>query len=212
MPKPLDLPHLTGKVPYEVERAIIILRDAIQAQSGDIESAHSRLDGLPTPLTLPDIQAALSPSGDYPLPTAGLLNTNEPPSVPGDTQPIDPINDGIPDFLPIVVAAHAAYGIGPTSPAEDVFNFARTVVENINLSGDVPPTLTCGLTDAPPTGDNIYTCQGETYRYARCTFSNDHTFKLLIDSDPGGARTPEWADEGITAGLYKPATPPDTPC
>jgi hypothetical protein len=58
----------------------------------------------------------------------------------------------------------------------------------------------------------VFTCAGQTYRYARVSFNNDHVFKILIDSDPGGARTPEWADEGIIAGLYRVATSPSSPC
>lgn len=212
MPSRLDLPHITGQVPYDVERAIALLRETIEGHGRQLEALDSQFAGLPQPLTLPEIQEALSPSGAYPLPTAALLNTNPPPSTPGSTAPPNPINDGIPNFLAIVQAAATAANITGASTDEEVFNFMRTVVQNINLSGTVPAGLVCGFTDAPPAGSNVFTCAGLTYRYARVTFSNDHTFKILIDADPGGARTPEWSDEGITAGLYRVATSPTDPC
>lgn len=210
-----DLPHFTGEVPYQTEQAILLLRSALDRH---IQELHARIDNLPAPLSLSEIQQELSPTGSYPLPTAALLNTTPPPTSPGSTAPPTPVEDGVPDFIDIVTAAHDSMGIGPDSPPELVFDFMRTVCANINASpwqsdpAQNPSGLVCGFTDAPPGGDNVYTCAGETYRYARVTFSNDHTFKLLIDADPGGARTPEWADEGITAGLYRPATSPGSPC
>jgi hypothetical protein len=218
MPKPIDLPHLTGLVPYQVEQAIYRLREAIEAHGTTLDDVQAQIANVPAPLSLPEIQQALSPTGDYPLPTAGLLNTVPAASTPGSTTPVTPVEDGLdspplPDvFLAIVQSAASAYNITGASSDEDVFNFMRTVCENINNTGLVPPGLTCGFTDAPSSGANVYTCLGETYRYARVTFSNDHTFKLLIDADPGGARTPEWADEGLTPGLYKVSTPPNTAC
>lgn len=213
---PTDLPHFTGQVPYAVEQAILRLREAIDQHKTDFEAYAAEQASKPLPLTLPDIQRELSPTGSYPLPTAALLNTNTPPS--GGTPPPVPVEDGLnapplPDeFLAIVVAAHDGMGISGASTAEEVFRFIQTVAQNINATVTLPGGLLCGLTSAPPGGDNVFTCAGETYRYARVTFSNDHTFKCLIDADPGGARTPEWADEGLTAGLYKVATSPTDPC
>lgn len=211
----VELPTFTGEVKYQTEQAILRLREAIEFHVADL---HARLDGLPPQLTLAEIQQELSPTGTYPLPTAALLNTATPPTSSGGSTPPPPIEDGIPDFLDIVTAVHAAFGITGASTPEEVFNFMRTVASDINNTpwqSDPalnPSGLVCGFTDAPSNGDNVFTCLGETYRYARVTFSNDHTFKILIDADPGGARTPNWADEGITAGLYRPNTVPGSPC
>lgn len=211
----VNLPTFTGEVKYNTEQAIYRLREALEMHVRDL---HNKIDGIPPGLTLAEIQRELSPTGSYPLPSAALLNTETPPTSPGGGDPTPPVEDGIPDFTAIVVAAHDALGIGPTSSPEEVFNFMRTVASDINNTpwqSDPalnPSGLVCGFTSAPAGGDNVFTCLGETYRYARVTFSNDHTFKILIDADPGGARTPEWADEGITAGLYRPNTVPGSPC
>lgn len=211
----VDIPTISGEVPYQTEQAIHRLREAIEIHVRDL---HARIDGLPPGLTLEEIQAQLSPTGSYPLPTAALLNTATPPTSSGGDTPPPPIEDGIPDFVDIVTEAHDTLGIGPDSSDEAVFNFMRTVASNINSSpwqSDPtlnPSGLVCGFTSAPAGGDNVFTCLGETYRYARVTFSNQHTFKILIDADPGGARTPEWADEGLTAGLYRPNTAPGSSC
>lgn len=210
-----DLPIFTGEVPHQTEQAILLLRQALDDKVNEL---HARIDAIPPGLSLADIQRELSPTGSYPLPTAALLNTTEPPTNPDSGAPPTPVEDGLnspplPDeFLAIVTAAHDSMGIGPTSTDEEVFRFIQTVAQNINATVTLPGGLVCGLTSAPPGGDNVFTCAGETYRYARVTFSNDHTFKCLIDADPGGARTPEWADEGITAGLYRVATDPSGPC
>lgn len=214
-PHAVDLPHFSGQVPHDVEQAILRLREAIEFNALRVSRVNDQLSAMPRPLTIEEIQARLSPTGDYPLPTAGLLNTTPPVTAPttgGNTPPPPPVDDGIPDYLSIVQADAAAAGITGASTDEEVFNFMRQVVADINASGMNPAGIVCGFTDAPPGGDNVFTCAGSTYRYARVTFSNDHTFKLLIDADPGGARTPEWADEGITAGLYRVATPPGDPC
>lgn len=218
MADPIELPHITGQVPWSVEQAILRLREAIDLHGQQLEGFKEQLGAMPTPLTLPEIQQALSPSGDYPLPTAGLLNTTPAPTVPGDTAPPTPVNDGLDtpplptDFLTIVQEQATARAITGASTDEEVFNFMRGVVDQINTTITLPSGLVLGFTDAPPGGSNVYTCLGLTYRYARVTFSNDHTFKILIDADPGGARTPEWADEGIITGLYRVATAPDTGC
>lgn len=211
-----DLPNITGKVSWETEQAILLLRQELDRHVQDL---HDRIDAIPPGLDLATIQQELSPTGSYPLPTASLLNTEPPQTTPtGGGVPPTPIEDGIPNFIDIVTAAHDALGIGPDSSAEDVFNFMRTVASDINNSpwqsdpAQNPSGLVCGFTDAPPAGDNVFTCLGETYRYNRVTFSNDHTFKILIDSDPGGARTPDWTSNGITAGLYRPNTVPGSPC
>lgn len=205
----IELPHITGKVPYAVEESINILRRELELGLRRIQAAEAFIAEAPPILTIEEIQEALGPLGSNPLPTAGLLNTTpadtNPPPAPGP-------DDGIPDYLSIVQAAATAYGISGASSDADVFGFIRTVAQDINASGTVPAGLTCGLTSAPSGGDNVYTCAGNTYRYARVTFSNDHTFKCLIDADPGGARTPEWADDGLTPGLYRPAVSPGSPC
>ena len=206
--KPIDLPHLTG-ASYGVEQAIYLLRDALADAQAENDDLRARFESLPPILSLEEIQAQLGPMGSNPIPTAGLLNTT-PPDTGGEGPP--PVDDGIPDYLSIVQAEHTAAGIGPTSTDQEMFDFMRSVAAAINASGQNPPGITCGFTDAPPAGSNVYTCAGATYRYNRVTFSNDHTFKIVIDSDPGGARTPSWDDNGITAGLYRVASAPGSPC
>ena len=180
----------------------------IERLQGELRTAHARIDALPPILTMEEIQAQLGPLGQYPLPTVGLLPTDantDPPEIP-------PIDDGIPNYIDIVTAAHDSMGIGPASTAEEVFNFMRQVAADINASGTVPSGLVCGFVLAPPAGDNVFTCSGETYRYNRVAFSNGHLFKILIDSDPGGARTPDWTSNGMSPTLYAPATSPGSPC
>lgn len=206
---PTELFTMTGEVPHTVEQNILLLRDAFDKVKVQLAEARAFLASLPPVLTIEQIQQQLGPLGSNPLPTAGLLNTTpadtNAPAVPG-------VDDGIPDYSGIVSADAASAGINGASSDEQVFRFICAVAFDINNSGTVPAGLTCGQTLGPPGGSNVFTCAGNTYRYARVTFSNDHTFKCLIDADPGGARTPEWADEGITTGLYSPAVAPGSPC
>ncbi len=205
----INLPHITGQVPYDVERTIQILREQLESAVGRLEEHEAYMAAQPPILTMEEIQEALGPTGSNPLETAGLLNTTPAETTP---PPPPPPDDGIPDYIAIVTAAHGSLGISGTSTDEEVFRFIQTVAENINLSGMNPSGIVCGLTLAPPGGDNVFTCAGTTYRYARVTFSNGHVFKCLIDADPGGARTPTWADNGLDPSLYSVATSPSSPC
>lgn len=214
----VDIPTITGQVPYGVEQAIQRIREMLQVHIGRVEDLEDRFAAQPAPLTLAEIQRELSPTGSYPLPTAALLNTNTPPTSPTTEAPPTPVDDGLANpplsdaCLAQVQAAASSLGIGPSSTDEQMFRFIQTAVQNINLNVTLPAGLVCGLTDAPSSGSNVFTCQGNTYRYGRLTFSNDHSFDVLIDADPGGARTPAWTDNGITAGLYRVATSPTDPC
>ncbi len=206
---PISLPHITGQVPYDVEQAIELLRRHLELLSGQFDEANSKIKAMPPPLTLAEIQKQLSPTGQYPLPTASLLNTTPPPVNPPSPPPPD---DGIPNYIAIVTADRNAAGIGPTSTPEECFRFVQQVALDINGSGMNPPGIVCGFVSAPAAGENVFTCAGQTYRYNRVGFSNGHLFKILEDSDPGGARIPSWDDNGFQPSLYRPATPPGSPC
>lgn len=206
--KPIDLPHLTG-APYGVEQAIYLLRDALADAQAENDDLRARFESLPPILSLEEIQAQLGPMGSNPIPTAGLLNTT-PPETGGEGPP--PVDDGIPDYLSIVQAEHAAAGIGPASTDYEMFDFVRSVAAAINASGMNPSGITCGLVTAPPAGENVYTCAGQTYRYNRVGFSNGHLFKIVSASGPGEDRNPAWDDNGFDVSLYSPATAPGSPC
>lgn len=205
----VELPNFGKDVPYEMQRAFWQLRDQLEAGLNRLTQIEDWQAAQPPILTLEEIQQQLGPLGATPLSTAGLLNTT-----PADTNPPDipPVEDGIPNYLDIVTAVHDSMGIGPDSTAEEVFNFMRQVAADINASGQNPPGIVCGFADAPPVGDNVFTCSGETYRYNRVCFSNGHLFKILIDSDPGGARLPTWDNNGMAPDLYREATAPGSPC
>jgi hypothetical protein len=206
---PLQIPHITGQVSYDVEQAIEILRRHMELLQGQFAEANEKIKAMPPPLTLAEIQKQLSPTGQYPLPTASLLNTTPPPVNPPNPPPPD---DGIPNYIAIVTADRNAAGIGPTSTPEECFRFVQQVALDINGSGMNPPGIVCGFVSAPAAGENVFTCAGQTYRYNRVGFSNGHLFKILEDSDPGGARIPSWDDNGFQPSLYRPATPPGSPC
>lgn len=208
MPNKVDLPDLTNQ-PWTLQQAILMIREQLEVGLNRVAAVEDWQAAQPRILTMEEIQQQLGPLGANPLATAGLLNTT-----PADTNPPDipPVADGIPNYLDIVTAVHDAQAIGPTSTAEEVFNFMRQVAADINASGQNPPGIVCGFCDAPPAGDNVFTCQGETYRYNRVCFSNGHLFKILIDSDPGGARTPTWDSNGLAPDLYRTATAPGSPC
>src|SRR5262245_22084310 len=159
----LDIDHITGQVPYAVEQAILKLRDAIQFNADFLNKINARLDAMPPQLTLADIQRELSPTGSYPLPTAGLLNTTPPVTQPSEN-PAPPIEDGIPDHLAEVQAAATAFGINGATTDEQMFRFCQTAVENIIASGTDPVGLVCGLCLAPPAGSSVFACAGITYR------------------------------------------------
>jgi hypothetical protein len=151
-------------------------------------------------ISLDEAQAGLAPTGPKPLATAGLLNTTEAET----SQSAAPIDDQIPDYTDIVVAVKAALGIGPTTPPALMFKSVQSIAANINTQPNLPTGLICGLVTAPPGGENVYTCAGQTYRYNRVAFSNGHLFKVYEDSDPGGERVAAWDDNGVIPSLYAP--------
>lgn len=131
---------------------------------------------------------------------------------PPELPPAGP-DDGIPDHSATVAAIHAAHGIGPGSSNDEVFRFAQDVAWTLaNGSYGDPAGLVAGLCKGPSGGDNVFDCGGTTYRYNRVCYTNGHLFKILVDSDPGGARTPEWSDNGVGLDLYRVATSPSSPC
>lgn len=207
MPSPTDLYTMTGKVPRDVEQNILLLRDLYDTAMERLDMIARFLEALPPVLTIEEIQEQLSAMGVAPLQTAGLLGTTPAPT---DPPPPPGPDDGIPNFLDIVQAVHDSLGITGASTDDEMGEFIKTVANDINASGDVPAGLTCGLCTAPAAGANIFFCQGQSYRYGRLAFSNGHLFDVLIDADPGGARTPQWADNGFDPSLY--ATVPVGPC
>ncbi len=76
----IDLGSLTGKIPYDVERAIEILRENLEISLDRIDQVAGRLATMPPALSMDQIRAALAATGGLPLATAGLLNTNAPPT------------------------------------------------------------------------------------------------------------------------------------
>lgn len=208
MANKVDLPDLSNQ-PWSLQQAMLILREQLEVGLNRVEAVETWRATQPPILSLEEIRQQLGPMGATPLLTAGLLNTT-----PADTNTpeIPPVEDGIPDYLDIVTTVRNAMAIGPDSTAEEVFNFMRQVAADINASGQNPSGIVCGFADAPAVGDNVFTCQGETYRYNRVCFSNGHLFKILIDSDPGGSRLPTWDSNGLAPDLYREATTPGSPC
>ena len=207
----VDLPHLTGQIPYDVEQAILRLREALEGLQGEVSSARARLLTMPPGLTLPEIQAALAPTGAYALPTAGALNTLPAPVNPAPP-PGTPVNDGIPNHLPEVQATYAAFPIGPASTDEELFRFCQRVAQAILAAGTDPPGLLCGLL-LKASGSNIFTCNGVSYSLQRVCYPNGHVFDIIIGAGVGGTRTPQWADNFLTdPASYAAATDPTAPC
>lgn len=128
----------------------------------------------------------------------------------GVPDPGKKFDDNIPDHGDVVATLAASHAIGPASTALEVFRFCQDVAWTLAGLGEDP---LCGLLIAPAGGDNVYACGGITYRYNRVCYSNGHAFKILIDSDPGGARTPCWTDNGgVSVDLYHVATDPTSAC
>lgn len=208
-----DLFHMTGHVSYEVEQNILKLRDAIDRLAGQHQATRNALVGLPTIHTLAEIQEALGPTGSHPLPTAELLNTVPPPTGGVEPPPPEPVNDGIPSHLAEVEAVYAVHPVGPTSTDEEMFRFCQYVAQAILAAATDPPGLTCGLL-LKDSGANIFTCNGESYSFSRVCYNNGHVFKIVIDADPGGVRTPTWDDNSppLLPANYHVATDPTAPC
>jgi len=208
-----DLFHMTGKVPYEVEQNILRLRDAIERLAGDHADTRSVVENLPPIYSLDQIQQALGPTGSNPLPTAGLPNTTPAPSSPVEPPPPAPVDDGIPDHSAEVNAVYATNPVGPTSTDEEMFRFCQRVAQAILAANTDPPGLTCGLL-LKDSGANIFTCNGESFSVSRVCYNNGHVFKIVVDADPGGARTPTWADNSppLLPANYHVATDPTAPC
>jgi hypothetical protein len=208
-----DLFHMTGKTPYEVEQNILRLRDALDKLQQQHADTRDALNNLPPIYSLKDIQDALGPTGTNPLPTAELLNTVPAPTggvPPPDPQPVD---DGIPDHSAEVNAVYATNPVGPTSTDEEMFRFCQRVAAAILAAATDPPGLTCGLL-LKAGGANVFVCNGDSYSYSRVCYNNGHVFKVVVDADPGGARTPTWADNSppLLPAEYHVATDPSAPC
>ncbi len=208
-----DLFHMTGKVPYEVEQNILRLRTALDDLKLQHQNLREDVANLPPILSLADIQQGLGPTGSNPLPTAELLNTVPAPTggvPPPDPQPVD---DGIPDHSAEVNAVYAIHPVGPTSTDEEMFRFCQYVAQAILAAATDPVGLTCGLL-LKAGGANIFVCNGESFSYSRVCYNNGHVFKIVVDADPGGARTPTWADNSppLLPAEYHVATDPTSPC
>ena len=205
MPKQVDIPYITGKTHYDVEQAIYRLREAIEAHGAQLEAQDEAIAGM-APLTLSEIQQALSPTGDYPLPTAGLLNTVPANTGGGDVQP--PIT--VPNHLDIAQAAHDSLGISPTSTVEEIFRYAQLTAWNISMLGTDPPSIHVGLL-AQPTGDAIFTCAGTSYAAYRICYDNGANIKLLTSPEHGAQA--EWFQEAnVDIPAWRPPTDPSGPC
>lgn len=208
-----DLFHITGQVPHQVEQNILKLRDALDALRRDHNATRDALLNLPPIYSLDEIQQALAPTGSNPLPTAELLNTVPAPT--GGVPPPDPqpVGDGIPSHLAEVEAVYAAHPVGPTSTDEEMFRFCQYVAQAILSAATDPPGLTCGLL-LKDSGANIFTCNGESYSFSRVCYNNGHVFKIVVDADPGGVRTPTWDDNSppLLPSNYHVATDPTSPC
>lgn len=115
--------------------------------------------------------------------------------------------DNIANHADIVVDIWNLAPLGPGSTVEEVFRFTQKVAWAIAGLGEDP---LCGLL-LKPSGDNIFTCAGETYSISRVCYSNGHIFKILADAE--GARTPQWVDNGfVDVDLYHVATDPAGSC
>lgn len=203
MPKQVDIPHLTGLVPYPVEQAILRLREAIEAHGAQLDDQDAVLAGLPPPLTLSEIQQALSPTGDYPLPTAGLLNTVPANTGGGDVQP--PVT--VPNHLDIVQSVLASMPLDGSSTNEQIFRFAQMVVWQIFQLGTDPPTINVGLLHQA-SGDGVFTCAGVPYATFRICYDNGANIKILT-----GSFTAQWTQEAnVPLDEYRPPTDPSSPC
>lgn len=209
-----DLFHMTGQVPYSVEQNILRLRDALDRLQQQHADTRQTLDNLPPIHSLAEIQHALGPTGTNPLPTAELLNTVPAPTGGVPPPAPQPVNDGIPDHSAEVNAVYATNPVGPTSTDEEMFRFCQRVAQAILAANTDPVGLTCGLLLKDAGTANVFTCNGESYSYSRVCYNNGHVFKIVVDADPGGVRTPTWADNSppLLPGNYHVATDPTAPC
>ncbi len=196
----INHPNIDGQVPFAVKTTIDILRYEIERTQAMVSAQDARIAAA-RGITLDDAAEGLAPTGEKPLPTAGLLNTQEPET----EQPKAPVDDGIANYVDIVSDVKTELNIGPTTTPADMFASIREIVTRINAEPNLPDNIICGLVLAPPAGENVYTCAGTTYRYNRVGFSNGHLFKVYSDSDPGGQRLAAWDDNGLVPSLYAPA-------
>lgn len=205
----VDIPHLSGVVPYLAEQAFQRLRESVESLQQGQQKTEQLIAAMPVPLTLDEIQQALGPQGSHTLPTAGLLNTTPPQTSPGE--PPAPQNT-VPDHSDIVATVSASYPTGPTSTLEEIFRFTQALAWAILGSATDPPGFTCGLL-YKPSGENIFTCAGISYSISRVCYPNGQIFKVLADAGVGGANTPQWVDNGtVDPSNYRPATDPASPC
>ncbi len=79
---PIDLGHLTGLIPHQVEQAILRLREAIEDVQEQNQLLASAVAATPPPPTMSEIQQALSPAGSNPLPVSGFSQTESAQTAP----------------------------------------------------------------------------------------------------------------------------------
>lgn len=203
MARTIDLPHFTGQVPYATEQAIQRLREHLETALTENDTLRATIAALPPPLTLPEIQQALSPTGAYPLPTAGALNTTPPPS--GGIAPPPPAT--APNHLDIAQAALATLGINASSTPEELFRYAQLVAWNVQALGTDPPGWNVGLL-MQGSGSGVFNCAGINYASFRICYSNGANIKILT-----GSFVAEWLQEAnIPLSDYHVPTDPASAC
>lgn len=132
---------------------------------------------------------------------------------PGGGQlPPPPGSMTIPDhYADTVLVVQAATPVDTTS-AGTIFKFVQRVAWALNAEVINGTPFPLGLL-LKGSGDNIYTCGGETYSISRVCYPDGHIFKVLGDAGPGGNNTPQWVDDGfVTPDRYHIATDPALPC
>lgn len=128
---PIDLPNISGKVPHDVEQAILRLREGLETAMSQAAAAADAAANMPAPLTLPQIQQALSATGSHPVQTAALLGTNDPPATPPSPPTVPPGQTYPDDYADVCSDSTLVVCASPQS------NSAPTVT----FGGDAPITI-----------------------------------------------------------------------
>ncbi len=184
---PIDLPHLTGKVDYDVKRSIDLLRQALETEIQRREELLEVVSASPTALTLQEIHSALSPTGELPLDTAALLNTIPPATTPVPVPPVPPPPQPPPpdNHLDVVIQAKADLVAAAIDLSGDCggFEITKLVAWRLKLS---EPTIGLLFKD---TGTR---CSegGIDYSIDRVMYQNG----VIVDvvGSAGVANVPQW--------------------
>lgn len=206
MARGITLPNL-GHLDYSTQRAINILRENLEDAHSVNDALVARLRGMPAPLTLDQIQAALSPTGSHPIATAALLNTTPAPTNPPIPPPFVAPAPENHDALVATVLAAQVPPLDGTSTNEQIFRFAQQVVWEISLLGPDANGSNVGLLHQD-SGDGVFTCAGIPYATFRICYDNGANIKILT-----GSFTAQWTQEGdIPISEWRPPTAPGSPC